>query len=491
LTLLPLLAIGWQEAAGWLALLNFVVAGFTLYSILAIKKETTSAVAWCLTVIFIPIVGLIIYWLFGYQSVQYPLRRKQKHAKLLRQRQVTADSQYPAKAEVACAFELSAENKELAALAQRLGASPVVGGNRLDFYHEISQAYEAMLEAIRTARHHIHLEIFIFRSDASGEKFISALAERARAGVQVRLLYDAVGSLGLRRTLLSQLTAAGGQASAFLTLINPLRRRIQINLRNHRKVLVVDGRVGFTGGANIGDEYLGLAPFFGHWRDTFMRLEGPAVRWLQRLFVEDWHFATNEELLAADYFPSLAAAGDAPVQVAWSGPDQEFRTIREIYFAAFMKARHRLWIASPYFVPDAGLLDALCLAARSGRDVRLLLPWRPDKWIPFLASRYYWREVLAAGVKIYQYAKGFIHAKFVIVDDDWASVGSANLDNRSLLLNFELTCLIQCKQGVTDLEAAFLRDLKESIRVSPEQFERRGFVGRFAENACRLLSPVL
>jgi cardiolipin synthase len=483
-----LLAADWQEVAGWVALLNFTLMGLTLLSILAIKKETTSAVAWCLTVIFFPVGGLLMYWMFGYQSIQRPLRRKRRHAEAYRRWHADVAGELAAHPPGRAPLDGA---EDLARLAEQLGASPLVGGNRVDLYHEVAHAYDAMIEAIRGAKHHVHFEFFIFRSDASGERFIDALAERAKSGVQVRFLYDAVGSIGLRSRLLRRLIDAGGKASPFLTLLNPLRRRIQINLRNHRKIVVIDGSVGFTGGANVGDEYLGKHAFFGPWRDTFMRLEGPAVRWLQRVFVEDWNFASEQDILAKEYFPPPKAAGDVPVQVAWSGPDQELRTIREIYFAMLMKAVRRVWIATPYFVPDTGLLDALCLAARSGRDVRLLVPFRPDKWLPFLATRYYWREVLAAGVKIYQYTAGFLHAKVLIADDRWASVGSANLDNRSLLLNFEATCLMESRQVVAELEATFLRDFEKSVRVDPAQFEQRGFVSRFAENACRLLSPVL
>jgi cardiolipin synthase len=178
-------------------------------------------------------------------------------------------------------------------------------------------------------------------------------------------------------------------------------------------------------------------------------------------------------------------------QIAWSGPDQEIKTIREVLFAAIMKAKQRVWVASPYFVPDAGLLDALCLAARSGRDVRLMLPFRPDKWVPYLAARYYWHEALAAGVRIYQYTHGFMHAKIVIADDRWASVGSANFDNRSLYLNFEMNCLFESQAVVAELEQAMLRDMAVSIRVDPVEFDKRPFVSKLAENTCRLMSPVL
>ncbi|MCE9531896.1 MAG: cardiolipin synthase [Planctomycetes bacterium] len=479
-----LLAAGWQEWTGWLTLLNFLLIGFSLLSILAIKKESISASAWCMTVIFIPFLGVFLYWMFGYQSVQRPLERKRRHAESYRQRSNTL-------MEAAATPEIEGIWQDLTQLATKLGASPLNTGNKIDLYHDGDSTFESMLQAIRAAKHHIHMEFFIFRADESGQRFIDAMVERARAGVQVRFLYDAVGSWGLHRNLLKRLTDAGGKVSPFLTLLNPLRRRVQINLRNHRKILIVDGRVGFTGGFNIGDEYLGKHPFFGHWRDTFLRLEGPAARFMQRVFIEDWHFATDEDLSDSTYFPKIEAIGSVPVQIAASGPDQELKTIRETYFAAIMRASDRVWIASPYFVPDTGLLDALCLAARSGRDVRLLCPFRPDKWLPFLAARFYWNDALAAGVKIYQYTKGFIHSKILIADNCWASVGSANFDNRSLFLNFEMTCLMQSREVVSELEKAYLNDLSQSIRVNPEEFAKRGFVSRLSENACRLMSPVL
>jgi cardiolipin synthase len=266
---------------------------------------------------------------------------------------------------------------------------------------------------------------------------------------------------------------------------------VQINLRNHRKLLVVDGRIGFTGGLNLGDEYLGRAPFFGPWRDTFVRVEGPAVADLQRVFAEDWDFAADEELIAPEYYPKLEPAGTAAVQVAWSGPDQDIKMIREVYFAAIMRAQKRVWLATPYFVPDAGLFDAICLAARLGRDVRVLCPFRPDKWLPHLAGRYLWGELLRAGVQVYQYTNGFMHAKVLMIDDVWSSIGSANFDNRSLFLNFEATCLIESREVQADLEQAFLRDLEHSIRLDANTFSGRPFVAKMAENACRLLSPVL
>jgi cardiolipin synthase len=286
------------------------------------------------------------------------------------------------------------------------------------------------------------------------------------------------------------LRAAGGKCSVFLP-INPLRRRIQINMRNHRKLLIVDGQIGFTGGLNIGDEYLGQVQRFGYWRDTHLRLQGPAVAGLQRVFIEDWDFAAGEELKGAAYYPKPAAGGPHVVQVIHSGPDQEVRSIRDVYFAAVLRARRRLWIATPYFVPDAGLRDALALAAYSGVDVRLLGQYHPDKWIPLFASRYYWDEALQAGVKVYQYTKGMMHAKVILVDGEWASVGSANFDNRSLYLNFEANCLLYSPDLIASLEHTYLEDLRHAIRLKPQAYADRPLAGRIVENTCRLLSPVL
>jgi cardiolipin synthase len=262
-------------------------------------------------------------------------------------------------------------------------------------------------------------------------------------------------------------------------------------MRNHRKLLLVDGQVGFTGGLNIGDEYLGTVKRFGYWRDTHLRLRGPAVAGLQRVFIEDWDFAASEDLKGNDYYPKPNFGGPHLVQVVHSGPDQELNSIREIYFAAILRARERLWIASPYFVPDAGLRAALALAGFSGIDVRLLCQYHPDKWIPLFAGRYYWDEMLRAGVKVYQYTKGMMHAKVILVDGEWASVGSANLDNRSLYLNFEANCLIYNRDVVGGLEAMYLDDLVHSIRLRERAYAERPLAGRVIENACRLLSPIL
>src|SRR5215472_12627632 len=238
----------------------------------------------------------------------------------------------------------------------------------------------------------------------------------------------------------------------------------------------------------MADENRGVEQRFGYWRDTHIRIEGPAVAELQWIFLEDWDFAAREDFTWAGYFPRPQSNGHVPVQVIASGPEREMKGIREMYFAAILRARKSVWIATPYFVPDDGLLDALCLAGYQRLDVRVLGLYYPDKWIPYFAGRYYWREVLDAGVKVYQYTKGMMHSKVVLVDGEWASVGTANLDMRSLHLNFEVNCLIYSSEAVAELEAAFRRDLAASIRLERHVFARRPFAGRLLDNACRLLS---
>jgi cardiolipin synthase len=319
---------------------------------------------------------------------------------------------------------------------------------------------------------------------------IAVLGEKAKEGVEVRLLYDSVGGWNPRRAFLQPLVERGGKVTSFLS-INPLRSRLQVNMRNHRKIVVIDGQLGFIGGMNIGDEYLGKSARFGYWRDEVAGLDGPAVAGLQRIFLEDWDFAYGETLNGDKYFPELTASGNAVVQVIESGPDQEVNSIREIYLAAISSARERLWMASPYFVPDAGLLDALRLARYRGVDVRLLTLLKPDHFFSFYAGRYYWSDLLGMGVKVYQYRRGMMHSKIIMADGRWGIVGSANLDNRSLHLNFEAGCILHTPALIEIIEKRFLIDLEESIILDAENFARRGFGLRLLENGCRLLSPVL
>jgi cardiolipin synthase A/B len=476
----------WPNLTFFAAFEIVVTVGVIIW-VLMTKRDSTAAMAWCLVVILVPLIGAALFWVFGYNRVHRPLRKRRLHRSRFR-------TGHPPRTREATSGRDDVSPTEtwndLGRLAQKLNAYPVSPGNDVALYHDTQKAFDAMLEAIAAARHHIHLEYYIYRGDATGQRLADLLTEKARAGVEVRLLYDALGGFWLRRRALRPLLDAGGKIDTFLPVtLSPFRFRV--NLRNHRKITVVDGRVGFTGGMNIGDEYLGLDPYFGYWRDALLRLEGPAVAALQRTFTEDWDFAYGEPLNGRAYFPDLDPAGEHLVQVAESGPDQDVNTIRKIYFAAILSARERVWIATPYFVPDLALLDALRLARYRGVDVRILTLLKPDHFLSFHASRYYYDDMLQVGAKVYLYAKGMMHTKMMLVDGQWAMVGSANLDNRSLHLNFEAGCILYSHDLITDLEKAFRRDLRESVLVDARSFAQRSFWARLAENGCRLLSPTL
>jgi len=482
------LADYWREITASTAVIDVILIVTVIPWVLSIKKEAISAIAWCLLVVFIPIFGAILFVLFGYQSVHRPLKRKRRHRQAFRVRNPAG--RHPVHAESEKADDPDHTWEGMGRLAARLDDFPVTHGNKVTFYHEGRPAFDDMLAAIRAAEHHVHLEFYICEYDNLGRVFLDLLTEKAKQGVEVRLLYDAMGTRRLGWWRLRKFRRAGGRYEAFLS-VNPLRRRIQVNLRNHRKIMVVDGKVAFTGGLNIGDEYLGENKRLGHWRDSSLRVEGPAVESLQRIFIEDWDFAAGESLEGGAYFQAAADAGDEQVQVIQSGPDQEVKAIREIYFAAVFKARRRLWITSPYYVPDQGLRDALCLAGRTGIDVRLILPYKADHTAVHYASRYYFPDLFEAGVKVYLYTNGFIHSKVWLADGRWASIGTANLDNRSLLLNFEVNCLIYTPSAIAELEEQFRKDLKDSVRLDPQVFAKRPLTSKLAENFFRLFSPVL
>lgn len=463
----------WQDVAGWLFLAEVLLTVGTLLAVMHLKREPQSAIAWSLLVLLVPLLGSCLFLVFGIQTVHYRLKRHR--SRRLGKVKHRAPDEVPEPWDV------------LARLGQDTDGFPATGGNAVELYHVGAPAFEAMLAAVERAEHHVHAQTFIIRADATGAKFIDALCACARRGVEVRFLVDSVGSYAFPSRLLRRVRDAGGKAATFLPLRGPLR----VNLRNHRKLLIVDGHTGFCGGLNVADEYLGEHPKFGYWRDTHFRVRGPVVHGLQHTFLNDWHFTTEEAPTGARYFPNEKPTGNALAQVVASGPDAEYKAIRETYVAAVLRARKRVWVASPYFVPDAGFRDALQLAARAGVDVRLLGLFRPDKWLPFLAARYYWTDMLAAGVKVYQYTRGMMHAKYVLADGEWASVGSANADNRSLFLNFECNCQFFDADVVTQLEDAYTNDLKDAVRLDKDVYANRPLVGRLAENAARLFSPVL
>lgn len=474
-----------------IALLHIVLMVVTIPRILYIKRDATAALAWLLGVLLMPIFGTILFWTLGDPEIRDPLRRVLQGPPIHRS---SRRSEFGGAG--------LARFHRLRRILHRMNETPATTGNYTAFYTCGHDLFRDMIEAMRRAEKEICVQFFIFRHDDVGRRFAEVLEERAREGVAVYFLYDAVGSRSLPKTFLRELRAAGVQCHAFLPL-NILRRRIQINFRNHRKLLLVDRRVAFTGGFNIGREYEGRSRL-GEWFDGHVRIEGPAVSHLFEVFAGDWDFVSQgdqrlypqavEWLRSGDEgVTQLAAEPKARgwVQTISSGPDQDLNRVRSQLFFAATRARRRLWIATPYLVPDEAVRTALTTAALSGVDVRILTQNnRPDHWIPYWAARYFTDELLNVGVRIYQFQPGMMHAKMMLVDRELASVGSANLDTRSLALNFELNCVFYSDYEIAKVEDIFNDAFRRSQHV-PEEFLRRRLPVRIIENFARLFAPIL
>jgi cardiolipin synthase len=330
------------------------------------------------------------------------------------------------------------------------------------------------------------------RDDELALELQAALIERAQAGVEVRFLYDAVGCFSTDKAYFKKMEAAGIEVHAFFPVVLPFISS-KSNYRNHRKIVVIDGTVAFTGGINVGDEYLGKDKTFGFWRDTHLIVRGEAVSELQLIFLQDWYYMTGERLFTPYYMKPLEVMENATggVQIIASGPDEPYETMKSLYFGLITEARHSVYIASPYLIPDEDLMTALKTAAMSGIDVRILLPSFPDHKIVFYASRSYFDDLLLAGVKIYEYNKGFMHSKVIVVDDAIATIGTANMDLRSFHLNFEVNAFLYGTNSVHELTRDFYEDFSNSSQVERSVFIRRSFMQRLVESISRLFSPLL
>lgn len=451
------------------------------------NRNPSTTMAWILLLALIPVVGLVLYFLFG-QNV-FKRRKYDKKA----QRDLMAYERIENDAlrlhQDWSVFDPS--RQKLLGLSQRLARSPISFNSETRILTNGEETFGTLLLELRQAQHHIHMEYYIFRADHIGTRIQQILIEKARAGVAVRFMYDAVGSMQLSKAFLKELSDAGVQVAAYGNSTSFFSSRV--NYRNHRKIVVIDGDVGFMGGLNVGDEYLSRSKTYGFWRDTHMLLRGEAVRTMQIIFLQDWMHTTGEKILEQDYLsPQLRfTAGDGAVQIIASGPDNERRALKNIFFSMITSAEKSVWIASPYFIPDEDILTALRVAAMSGLDVRLLFPAKPDKWLPFLASHSYFPALLESGVKIYEYEKGFIHSKLLITDGEIATIGTANMDMRSFHLNFEVNALLLQTESVSRIVADFERDLLSTRQIVHETFMNKRLLERLLESAARLMSPLL
>ena len=382
-----------------------------------------------------------------------------------------------------------AENRGIYNALEKIGDIPVGSGSDLELLIDGAETFDAIFDAISAAQSYVLVQSYIINDDKIGGRLRDALIERAQNGVQVRLLYDAVGCVKLPKSYLTSLSQGGVEVVNAHAIGGP-KSRFQINLRNHRKTVVVDGKVGFTGGLNMGDEYMGENPKFGLWRDTHARLTGPVVLQLQLVFAEDWHWATRGNLLEALNWDLVKTEANKDAVLLATGPGDTFDT-GSLYFCALINAAtERLWIASPYFVPENEILTALKLAAMRGVDVKVLTPAVVDHKIPWLAALAYFDEIMEAGVEVWRYNEGFMHQKVVLVDDEISSIGTTNLDNRSCRLNFEETAIVFGKKTADQTAAMLEADFARSFRLV-KTLKERSFGKRNGAPIARLFSPLL
>ncbi|QMV43244.1 cardiolipin synthase [Cohnella cholangitidis] len=468
-------------------LLSFI---FQAATILVLEfRRPAHATAWLFILFLFPLVGFILYYFLAteFRRSRKARRRgsldQRRRAKLLKlSRNVMSPDQLPAS-------EFSSQARLFRALLKR-GELPISARNRSDIFNNGMDTYEAMLKAIRSAKSHIHLSSYIVRDDGVGRDFQQALILKAQQGVKVKLLYDGIGSIKLKDSYVQTLQEGGVDCACFFPL-RPSFLKKRMNYRNHRKIIVVDGLVGFIGGINVGDEYIGKHPRLGYWRDTHIKLEGDSVYWLQEVFLKDWAIATGEKPDDPDFFPEHDCRHEEPVQIVPAGPNRRGDAIHDSVFAMVSSAKERVWITTPYFIPSASIAMALHDAAISGLDVRIIIPYVPDTWLVHFATMSYVEEMMRSGVRVWQYKKGFVHAKTLVVDRFVSVIGSANMDLRSFYSNFEINAHLFDPAAITRVEQDFMQDLADSEEINLQRFLKRSRTRKVKEALARILSPLL
>jgi cardiolipin synthase len=455
---------------------------YCAYRAIIYTRTAQGAIAWAVSLIILPYVSVPLYVVFGRRKFVGYVEARQRgdlainHVAMdLKQHEI----------EFRTVFD---EDALKVRAIETLAKMPFTSGNAVELLIDGEAIFGSILTGLREARDYVLIQFYIVNDDRLGREFKDLLVARARDGLRIYFLYDEIGCYALPNAYLDELRAAGLQVHSFLSTRGP-SNRFQINFRNHRKIVIVDGRLAWVGGANVGDEYMGLDPEIGAWRDTQCRFEGPVVQCVQLAFLEDWYFAAGG-IPSLDWTPQRAPGGAVDVLALPSGPADPFETASLFFVHAINAARSRLWIASPYFVPDERVVGALQLAALRGVEVRILLPSKADHLLIYLSSFSYLEELCGLGVTIYRYQPGFLHQKTMLVDDRLAVVGTANLDNRSFRLNFEITMLCSSLEFAGRMEAMFEADFANSEVATISSLEERSGWFQFAVKVARLMSPV-
>lgn len=478
----------------WIIIVTLLVINTfgAIITVFSQKRDIATIWAWLLVLLTLPVVGFFIFFLMGSRISNKKIFRLRTQD--MRGLEQIAYNQRQQLEKIEELLPVPDSASELVRLFLTSDDAVLTRGNEIQIFTNGFDKFNALFEDIEQATHHIHLEYFTIYDDKIGNQLIDLLTKKAQEGIEVRIVFDQFGSHGQHRDMYKRLRDAGGIVVPFLM------RRFQLltlrfNFRNHRKIAIIDGTVGYIGGFNVGDQYLGYFKKFGHWRDTHIRIHGDAVLSMQSRFLMDWNAtAEAQEVLSEtiDYFPEIVQLpGRAMVQIVSSGPDNDMKQIKQGFMRMFASARTEITIQTPYFIPDAAILETLEIAVMSGVRVRLMIPNRPDHPIVYRATQYYAKELIELGAEVYRYDGGFLHSKVVSIDHEIGTVGSANMDIRSFVLNFETNAFVYDPEFAARLEYLFEQDIKDATKLTIEDFEQQSFWLTFLQKFSRLFSPIL
>lgn len=487
------MSLDWSMIFSWGL---YIVLGlnmlFALAVIFAERRDVGTTWAWLLVLFFLPVLGFIIYLFLGRQLKKDNFYNLSVEERSFHSLQVEAQLEQLHTRQIQLAQPLFEKYDQLLQMNLRSSKSLISVHNRSLILHDGEQKFKALMDDIRSAETEINIQYYIIQRDALGQALLKELIERAKAGVKVRLLYDAVGSRSLRNSDFKELIANDGEVRVFfpptLGIIN-----FKLNNRNHRKVVIIDGKIGYVGGFNVGTEYLGLVEKFGYWRDTHLRVEGDVVYNLQHRFILDWNYSGHRkhDPENAFCFARHDIKENSPMQIVTSGPNSDTEHLKNMMIKMIMSAKRRVIIQTPYFIPDTSFMDACKIALHSGVQMDIMIPGKPDHPFVMWASLSFLGELLDYGANVYLYDEGFLHAKTLVVDDEIATVGTTNLDARSFRLNFEVNALIYDERVALELVSLFETDTAVSRNYTVEDYESRKWTVRAREGVSRLLSPIL
>lgn len=470
---------------GVIAFLINILMSFSLVFIE--RKEPTTTWAWLLIMLLLPGVGYVIYLILGQNFSRERLFKEKKRLDKSKRFELSKNWGYNRE-------ENGGSDKYLDLIKMNFNHSGAdyTTGNEVNLFFNGEDKFKQLIFDLKNAKKYIHIQYYIFKRDNLGKRIIKILEDKAREGVEVRFLVDSMGSYSITKKCLKEFTKNGGKFEIFFPGILP-HINTRINYRNHRKMVIIDGEYGYTGGLNVGDEYVNLDKKIGFWRDTHIRIRGEAVNDLTDRFLLDWCYASGEEIeeFESFYIEKPYRGGDSGVQIVTSGPDHNEEYIKNAFIKMISNAKKNVYLETPYLVPDEPMLDTIKIAALSGVDVRIIIPGKPDHIFMKWAASAYCGELLEAGVRIYTYDKGFIHAKTIVADGEVSTIGTANLDIRSFRLNFEVNAFVFNPRIAKIMEDQFMKDMDDSFETNILEYNERGKIIRIKESLVRLISPIL